>query len=432
MKFLSSAILTLAVTGSVQASRHVHGHGHRHARHLEKREITQAAGSTVVVFVLDGQEISKDKACDGIKAGTLLWSDGGDHKDICSGAPQAPAPGPAGNQFYEAPPSQPAPPPPSETSPPKGHTESTPKNEEPKEPNEPEEPKEPEDPEDPELPDGEGADLEFPDGKIPCSEFPSKYGAISLDYLGLGGWSGIQFPEDVGSGYGNIRTAISGQGCEEGAMCSYACSAGKQKTQWPSRQGAKGESVGGLECRNGKLHLTNPTLSNKLCMSGVGGVYVKNHLSVSVAVCRTDYPGTEEESIPLDAKSGATSPLTCPKAEDYYTWKGMHTSAQYYVNPAGVPVSTACRWGSAGLDYGNFAPLNMGAGQVNGVTWLSLLANRPTTNAILDFDVEITGTHLSGSCKYKNGMFYSDTGSNNDGCTVSVISGEAYFVFSKS
>jgi len=51
--------------------------------------------------------------------------------------------------------------------------------------------------------------------------------------------------------------------------------------------------------------------------------------------------------------------------------------------------------------------------------WLSIFQNKPTTNAKLDFNVKIEGDDLSGSCKYENGMFYSDTGANSDGCTVS-------------
>ncbi|KAK2836065.1 Secreted beta-glucosidase sun1 [Arthroderma sp. PD_2] len=215
-------------------------------------------------------------------------------------------------------------------------------------------------------------------------------------------------------------------------MCSYACPPGYQKSQWPSRQGSTGESVGGLECSDGKLHLTHPELSKKLCIPGVGGVKVKNTLGQNVAVCRTDYPGTESETIPLDAKSGDTVPLTCPKSETYYSWEGKPTSAQYYVNPAGVPTSKACQWGKAGSDIGNWAPCNLGVGETNGAKWLSIIPNRPTTNAILDFTIEIVGDNLGGSCKYKGGKFFSKAfpDGTDEGCTVQVMSGDATFVFS--
>ena len=76
------------------------------------------------------------------------------------------------------------------------------------------------------------------------------------------------------------------------AMCSYACPAGYQKSQWPEAQGASAQSVGGLMCgTDGKLHLTNPGLSKKLCIEGTGLVNVQNNLNKNAAICRTDYPG---------------------------------------------------------------------------------------------------------------------------------------------
>jgi hypothetical protein len=134
-------------------------------------------------------------------------------------------------------------------------------------------------------------DSDFPDGEVDCDTFPSDYGALSLDYLGLGGWSGIQYVTVAGKVVSNIVTAKNGQKCRNGAMCSYACPAGYEKSQWPTTQGATGQSVGGLECKNGKLYLTNPTLSKKLCIEGTGGVHVQNNLGVETSVCRTDYPG---------------------------------------------------------------------------------------------------------------------------------------------
>ena len=59
----------------------------------------------------------------------------------------------------------------------------------------------------------------------------------------------------------------------------------------------------------------------------------------------------------------------------------------------------------------------MGIGENNG-KWLSLFQNSPTTDKKLDFNVKIEGDNLSGSCKYENGAFISETSSNESGCTV--------------
>jgi len=128
------------------------------------------------------------------------------------------------------------------------------------------------------------SDVVFPDGTIDCGTFPSAYGAIPLNYLGFNGWSGIQ----LGSG--------TSDGCTEGAHCSYACAPGYSKSQWPATQPASGESLGGLLCSGGKLHLTRPEI-NTLCIAGKGSASIVNKLSQSVAVCRTDYPGKEYLSV---------------------------------------------------------------------------------------------------------------------------------------
>lgn len=137
-----------------------------------------------------------------------------------------------------------------------------------------------------------GVDASFPDGELDCSTFPSEYGAVSLDYHGIGGWSGIQYPtyNALETLVENIVTAVTGESCTEGAFCSYQCPAGYLKSQWPSTQGATGQSVGGIKCSGGKLVRTN-TDYETLCIAGVSGVTVKNTLSSVVSVCRTDYPG---------------------------------------------------------------------------------------------------------------------------------------------
>jgi len=133
----------------------------------------------------------------------------------------------------------------------------------------------------------------------------------------------------------------------------------------------------------------------------------------------------------LSANPGSTSPLTCPDGNNYYQWEGKMTSAQYYVNPKGVPVQDACQWGSADKPWGNFAPMNLGVGYSSGAAWLSIFQNQPTTNAKLDYTVELVGDNggfdnFVGKCKYSNGQYcsgdnYENCSSDGAGCTVSVL-----------
>ena len=143
------------------------------------------------------------------------------------------------------------------------------------------------------ISEGQGLELEFPDGEIDCSIFPSEYGPIEVEWANLNGWSGIQYVTVEGDAATHIVTAVpGGKGCIPGAMCSYACPPGYQKSQWPSTQGATGQSIGGIQCNaNGKLSLTNPDLSKTLCIKGTGATHVQNKLSSNAAICRTDYPG---------------------------------------------------------------------------------------------------------------------------------------------
>ncbi|KAI9372920.1 hypothetical protein BJX61DRAFT_410217 [Aspergillus egyptiacus] len=410
-----SVAITLATAGSMVAAQHQHGHRHHH-----KREVVTVDGPTVVEYILDGKVISAKEVCQGITDGSLAWADGKPPGDPCqtttSSETHEPTYAPA--KFFETssssssststttttttsttasvPPSTTSTVPPATSS----ASASTPT----------------------------GLDASFPDGEIDCGTFPSDYGAIPLDYLGLGGWSGIQYVSWWGDLISDIATAITGDSCTEDAMCSYACPPGYQKSQWPSTQGSTGQSVGGLHCKGGKLRLTNPDLSDKLCISGVGGVSAKNTLSEHVAVCRTDYPGTESETVPLSLNGGESGALTCPNGATYYKWQGKTTSAQYYVNPKGVSQKEGCQWGDGSKPIGNWAPINLGVGENNG-KWLSIFQNSPTTDEKLDFNIRIEGDDLSGSCKYENGVFISDTGSNDSGCTVQVMSGDATYVF---
>jgi hypothetical protein len=176
------------------------------------------------------------------------------------------------------------------------------------------------------------------------------------------------------------------------------------------------------------LELSRPGVP-QLCITGTGQIQVSSSLGSPISICRTDYPGSESETIPLQVNPGQTEQLTCPDAGNYYVWEGGSTSAQYYVNPLGVLPKDACWWQSADVtgpwfgspgNVGNWAPLNLGVGKSSGgQTFISLIPNRPTNpNGKLDYNVKITGD-VSGSCEYIAGMFYQDGNANSAGCTVS-------------
>lgn len=268
---------------------------------------------------------------------------------------------------------------------------------------------------------GTGVDKTFESGVVDCDTFPSEYGAVALEWLGMDGWSGIQYVPDftfASKVISQIDTAINGDGCRPGAMCSYACPVGYQKTQWPAAQGASKESIGGLYCnKNGKLELTRDGYDT-LCESGMGGVSIQNDLDEDVVTCRTDYPGTENMVIPAVAKAGSSVSVCNPNQKKYYNWNGSGTSAQYYVNKKGYSVEDACVWDSPkGKDAGNWSPVVLGVGQAeDGNTYISIFQNSPTSTAKLDFNIEIK---LNGQeeceCSYIDGVWSK----GGDGCTVS-------------
>lgn len=261
-----SSVLTVATAGSLvtaQPSGHKHHHVHAHVDKREPDNVTiNAPGPTVVAYELNGQTLDKTAVCQGIADGSLRLTEGAvDCSDQAVSVSTAPVP--SATQVAQSQVSI-ASNTPTESSP----TASASSN------------------------NGQGLDTEFPDGTIDCSTFPSEYGPIAVQWAGLGGWSGIQYVTMQGNSISHIDTANPGDQCKPGAMCSYACPAGYQKSQWPSVQGGEGQSVGGLQCNdNGKLVLTNPTLSKNLCIQGTGATIVQNKLSENAAICRTDYPG---------------------------------------------------------------------------------------------------------------------------------------------
>lgn len=266
---------------------------------------------------------------------------------------------------------------------------------------------------------GTGLDAEFPSGKVKCEDFPEKYGAVPLDYLGLKGYTGLQFTPNFQIGdlaISFIENGVKGMAMKQG-FYSYACPEGYVKTQWPEAQGSTKQSVGGLLCNSdGYLELSRPE-KKTLCEPGVAGITIKNDMSKNVAICRTDYPGIEAMVIPVDAQPGTTRALANVKSADYYHWTGLSTTLQYYVNQPGVSVEDGCVWDCATNhdECGNWAPTILGVGEAaDGNTYISLFPNKPTSSASPRMNINITGD-VSLACYVQNGEYAV----NSDGCTVS-------------
>ncbi|KAK7744940.1 Sperm-associated antigen 4 protein [Cytospora paraplurivora] len=278
-----------------------------------------------------------------------------------------------------------------------------------------------------------GVDADFPDGTLDCDAgVPSAYGAVAITHLDTDGWAGIL---DVGvdafkigstSSIASFSVATSG-GVSEGMFGLYACPEGYDAAQWPEdAQGATGQSIGGIWCdTDNKLYLTRPDSTKKLCQKGAGGVQIVNKLSDKVSFCKTLYPGTESMVLPTVVEGGATAELYNPYQNQSYTWEGSSTSAQYYVNLKGLGEDIACVWDSPdpySENAGNWAGINIGTSvDDDGVTYLSVFHNTPTSDAPLDFNIKLSGD-ISSECTYS----YSDNSFSPDdgnGCTVSMQSG---------
>lgn len=254
----------------------------------------------------------------------------------------------------------------------------------------------------------------FVDGTILCDTFPSGQGVIPVPWVGLDNWSSIQQQEEGGS---------QSKTCLEGLLCLYACQAGMLKTQYPSAQPANGESRGGLLCKGGKLYRTNKNL-DYLCEWGKNTANAVSKLLEPVALCRTDYPGSENMVVPTLLEAGGTKPISVVDEKNYYTWKGGMTSSQYYVNNAGVSVEDGCIWSSSDAKNGNWAPVVLGAGYDGSTTWLLITPN-PNNKTPPNYKLKILGD-VSAECTYSGGSLNKNSG---DGCTVAVTLGTASFVF---
>jgi SUN family beta-glucosidase len=399
------ASLAAGALAQPHAHQHQHYHDKRHVAHqLEARAATcvtnYVVDATATVYVVGDQQISEDDAKKGMDAGYYI-SIGETDPTYSTPAPSQSSTSSSaqGGQFKESPQTSTAAAA-SQTSSSSASSQSSGAS----------------------NTGGTGLTANFPSGQIPCSQFPSQYGAVPVPWMNLNGWSGIQKTPSYRPGDGSISyivTGVGGDKCEAGSFCSYACPVGWQKEQWPTAQGSTLQSIGGLFCNaNGMLELTRPEVPT-LCGQGAGGVFIKNDMDADCSVCRTDYPGTENMVIPLLASPGTTTPLTNPYSPNYYYWNGSPTTAQYYVNKKGYGLADACVWTSSRdpTGAGNWSPVNIGLGKnAQGITYLSIFANIPTTSAQLDFNIEITGD-ISAPCALVNGVY---TGGGN-GCTVSQL-----------
>jgi SUN family beta-glucosidase len=425
MKFSRIALLSAATLTAAQPHNHLHRHKNRQGSPVQGRDVvtTVVAGPVTTEYVLDGTAIPYDVVEAGIANGIYVLI-GETISTVIPAAPSSASPTSSSSEAAEflqvaststTPTPTPTPAPVTTQAAPAPATTASAA------------------PAPVSSSSSGNVNSNFPSGTIACSDFPSSYGPVPADWLGLGGWTGVQnvpgFTFDVDAAISHIDTAISGSSCTPGSFCSYACPPGYQKSQWPTAQGSTGQSVGGLFCNsNGFLELSRTSVS-QLCTAGVGNVQVTSSLSANACICRTDYPGTEGETIPLNVGPGETLPVTCPDANNYYMWEGAFTSAQYYLNPSGTPVDQACQWGTPGGNTGNWAPVNMGVGQgSSGETFISLFPNTPTnTYGELDYDITITGG-VSGDCEYKmnsagTGRTYWSNGVESPtGCTVSRVS----------
>ena len=317
MKLYSITIAIVATAGTLGvASPSPHRH-HQHKHAAEKRspshvKVVTVPGPTVMAYELNGKLVTEQEVCEGIKSGNLKWADKQNIPNICSSAAAVATPAPPAEQpattptptsvvdapilAYQKPSTSVEP-----YSTPAPEPDSTPETSASSSSSAPVAPAvsspapdyDSSSSSDSEISGGEGLEKPFPDDEIDCSDFPSDYGAVEIPWMNIGGWAGIQYVTIEGDKVTNIDTAVpGGKNCTAGAMCSYACPPGYQKSQWPSTQGSTGQSVGGLKCNeNGKLCKTNPELSEYLCIKGTGATTVQNTMSKNAAICRTDYPG---------------------------------------------------------------------------------------------------------------------------------------------
>ncbi|CCH61049.1 hypothetical protein TBLA_0D05570 [Henningerozyma blattae CBS 6284] len=261
----------------------------------------------------------------------------------------------------------------------------------------------------------------FEDGKIKCSEFIGNIpNVVSLPQLPFGGWA--SFSDNNG------HTVTE---CAPGNYCSYACAPGYSPSQWADYdlQPSSGSTLGGLICKSdGYLYRSRPSAS-ELCVRDESTAFAKSSLGKSVAMCRTDYPGSENMAVPTILNGGDSNiPISVVNEDTFFHWLGKSTSAQYYLNNAGVSQADGCIWGNEADSTGNWSPLILGAGKTGSISYISLSVN-PNNNKGANYNVKIQprdGADVHGTCVYEDGKFTD----GSDGCTVAVMSGVVDIVFS--
>lgn len=179
---------------------------------------------------------------------------------------------------------------------------------------------------------------------------------------GGGGGGGCNFPGYDGMVAVQTNGANAGwamhydQRCDPGTWCPYACEPGLLMGQWDpdvSSYSYPGSQYGGLYCQEDGT-LRTPFEGKAYCYEGKGTVVGRSGCG-SVAFCQTVLPGNEEMLIPTVVGGGDTV-LAVPGTE---YWAG--TAAHYYINPPGVGVEDACKWGDSSHPWGNWSPYVAGA-----------------------------------------------------------------------
>ena len=319
MKYHHIAIFAAAAAVvSAKPHQRIYRHAQAHAARMARPDhalYAPAPVATVIVYELDGRLISEEEARQGVANGTLRWGDDGILSSFSRGPVALPTTPPASStevkepvqkqpittqvQQVETQESTPAAKEtttaaaPTSSSVPTATQQSAPAAQPDASPDDPND-----------LVDSNGncasCDKPFPNGVIPCSQFPYGYGAMPLNNEGLGGWSGIQDPGyRGGDGFDNIRTVVKGSCsdgscCTEGTYCSYGCPNPYLKLSFPKKQGKTGQTVGGLYCNDqGMLEMADGSIGKTLCGKGSTKMTVKvqNKLKKPVSICRTDYPG---------------------------------------------------------------------------------------------------------------------------------------------
>jgi len=138
--------------------------------------------------------------------------------------------------------------------------------------------------------------------------------------------------------------------------------------------------------------------------------------------------GTESMTFPVTVGPGETGFLANPDQQKYFFWKGMKTSAQYYVNKQGVPENEACTWGTPMGGKGNWAPAVFGTSFDDGPLqqgFSSLKQNELCKKERLGYDITFVGDGVVSPCKYKSAtnQWCEDDKCWDDpdrGCTVSL------------